>query len=152
MHSAPSVSFPVGRSRFASRLVAGVWLLGAAAFVAWCLEYSGAGWRTAALVVLLLVAGLGVRRATRAGEGSLLKWDGQLWSCSGKLCFGNATMTPQLDFQSLMLVRLQEQGRRTAWLWLDRAFDPTRWLDLRRAVHASAAVRRAASSSSIPQP
>ena len=138
MHSAPSVSFPVGRSRMARRLLGFLWTLGAAALCAWMLQFSVPfGWRTALLMAAVLFAGLAAWRASRLGAGAELRWDGQHWSCSASASFHAATATIHLDLQSLMLVCLQEPGRRAAWLWLDRACLPARWLDLRRALHAA---------------
>ena len=136
MHSAPSVSFPVGRSRMARRLLWSIWALGAAALVAWCVQFDGAPWRTAVLAAVLLLAAVAARRASRLGDGAFLAWNGQHWSCTGSAIFGNAAATIHLDLQSLMLVRLQEAGRRAVWLWAERDVLPARWLDLRRALHA----------------
>jgi hypothetical protein len=135
MHSAPSVSFPVGRSRIARRLLWCIWALGAAALVAWCVQFNGSPLRTAVLAAVLLLAAAAARQASRLGEGAFLEWNGQHWSCRGSATLGSAAATVHLDLQSLMLVRLQEAGRRAVWFWAERNFLPARWLDLRRALH-----------------
>ena len=139
MHSAPSVSYPVGRSRMARRLLLGIWCLGAAGLAAWCLQFSGALWRTALLALVLPVAGLAAWRAARLGEGAELRWNGQHWSCAGSAPCSAAHVSIHLDLQTLMLVRLRESGRAAIWLWVERASLPSRWLDLRRALHAAQA-------------
>ncbi len=143
MRSAPSVSYPVGRSRMARGLLLGIWCLGAAGLAAWCLQFSGAGWRTALLALALLVAGIAARRAAHLGEGAQLQWNGQHWSCTGSAQLSAGRVSIHLDFQSLVLVRLSEPGRRAVWLWLDRTSLTSRWLDLRRALHATESVARA---------
>ncbi|MBS0454819.1 MAG: hypothetical protein JSS14_26270 [Proteobacteria bacterium] len=136
MHSAPSVSFPVGRSRMARRLAWGIWALGAAALLAWCVQFAGAPWRTAILASALALAARGAWAASRLGEGVQLRWDGVHWSCTGTTRLGGAGASIHLDLQSLVLVRLNAPGRPAAWLWLERANCPERWLDLRRALYA----------------
>ena len=151
MHSAPSVSFPVGRSRLASRLVWAAWGLGAAVLAAWCFQFEGAAWRTAWLASAVLLAGVAAAQAARLGEGARLQWNGQHWSCEGAVRLHSAVATLHLDLQSLMLVRVEEAGRGAAWLWVERASCPPRWLDLRRALHASAAARET-QDEVVPQP
>lgn len=138
MHSAPSVSFPVGRSRLARRLLWGLWALGAVALAAWCIQFSGAPWRTALMGVVLAAAAHAAWVASRLGEGARLRWDGSHWSCDGAVRLGDAGVTVHLDLQSLVLVRLREPGGLAMWLWLERSSDPARWLDLRRALYAAA--------------
>ena len=137
MHSAPSVSFPVGRSRLARRLLWGIWALGAGAFAAWCVQFSGVLWRTALMGVVLALAALAAWAASRLGEGVRLHWNGMHWSCEGAACRRAAGATVHLDLQSVMLVRLSQPSAPAVWLWLERSNDPQRWLDLRRALHAA---------------
>ena len=151
MHSAPSVSFPVGRSRFAARPVWAAWGLGMALLAAWSFQFDGARWRTALLASAVLLAAEAARRAARLGEGMRLEWNGRHWSCDGAVRLGSAVATVHLDLQSLMLVRVDEVGRGAAWLWVERASFPQRWLDLRRALHASAGARQA-KDEVVPQP
>ena len=142
MHSAPSVSYPVGRSRLARRLLLGVWALGAAGLAAWCLQFEGAAWRTAVLALAVLLAGVAARRGARLGAGvQWMTWGGQHWSCKGSPCLSAARARVHLDLQSLMLVRLHEPGGAAAWLWVERDALAPRWLDVRRALHASESTR-----------
>lgn len=149
MHSAPSVIFPVGRSRMARQLLWAAWGLGAAALAAWCVQYGGEPWRTVLLAVVVLLSACAAWAASRLGEGTQLQWDGMHWSCTGGVQLGGAGVTVHLDLQSLVLVRLHENGRFAAWLWLERSSCPALWLDLRRALHA-AAPRAAAEALQLP--
>ena len=45
-------------------------------------------------------------------------------------------LTVIVDFQSLLLLRLENPAYAHLWLWAERHVLPERWLDLRRAVYA----------------
>ena len=128
----------------ARRLLLSLWGLSASGVAAWCLQFSGAPWRTALLLAAMLVAGIGAWRAARlGGEGIQLQWDGRHWSCTGNCQRAGARAVVHLDLQSLLLVRLYEPGQAAAWLWLERDACPACWLDLRRALNASVPARTA---------
>lgn len=140
MRSAPSVTYPVGRSRSASQLVVLVGVLGTcSAFAACCLR-GILDWRVFLLVSGVLVAALGVCRCSSRQVGtSQLEFDGRHWMASGGMTVvRGAAVRVALDFQSLMLVRLVRPGRSEYWAWLDRRSMPERWADLRRAVYSRA--------------
>ena len=63
MHSAPSVTYPVGRSRGATRILIATWALGAGCAGLSCYLFDSAGWRQ-----LLLV------RLTQPGRASRWIW------------------------------------------------------------------------------
>lgn len=146
MHSAPSVSYPVGRSsRHAHRLLLAIGSAGAcaAALTAWQLQH--VGWRTALLGASVLLAGFGLRHGgTGRTQGpAVLHFDGSGWALTGtgrtpSVSLQAARAEVCLDFQSLMLVRLQQVGGARRWLWLDAGSEPAQWSDLRRAVYSRA--------------
>lgn len=140
----------MGRSRMARRLVWGSLALGASMLAAWCVEFSGAPWRTALLAIVLLLAAGAAWKAARLGEGVRLHWDGMHWSCDGAQRVDRAVATVHLDLQTLMLVRLCGAGRAAVWLWIERSSAPQCWLDLRRALCAAAP--RGIGASVSPQP
>ncbi|HEY2255529.1 MAG TPA: hypothetical protein VGI11_07815 [Variovorax sp.] len=139
MHSAPSVNYPVGRSRGAGRLLGLVWAFGAAGLLVACLQAGSLGWRHGLLGFAVLFAGaaasVGLRRCTEPAD---LGFDGRRWSISGRGPLRSAKARVALDLQSLLLVRLDESDRRR-WIWLDRRLAPARWPDVRRAMHSRAA-------------
>lgn len=157
MHSAPSVSFPVGRSRYAGLILLAVWAAGACCAGIGSHLLGGLGWRTAVLLASTLLAGALAARAHWRQPAGKLQFDGQYWSLAGTHPIPAARLLPALDLQSLLLVRLVVAGRRSQWLWLERRSDPPRWLALRRAVYSRApsadkagpvaAVQRSAGSS-----
>jgi len=145
MHSAPSVTYPVGRSRGAARVLIGIWALGAICAGASCYLFDSVGWRQALLVLSVLFAGAAAGMGLRRDGPAMLHFDGLHWSLTGA---GTAeTRNPSrpmlaarvlvaLDLQSLLLVRLSERGRPHRWIWLERQAMPGRWRDLRRAVYS----------------
>jgi len=137
MHSAPSVSYPVGRSRFAGALLLCAWLLGGVACVAWRLASPPSGLRSAAAAAALaLAAGIAVWQWWRMPTG-ILSWDQEQWSWRGAHMAAGASPQVSLDLQHWILLRW-DAGRRSSWLWLERTSRPDQWPDLRRAVYSRA--------------
>lgn len=137
MHAAPSVNYPVGRSRFAGALLAGAWLLGTLALLAWTLQAQSPGWRQ--LAASLLLAGCGV--AALAGwwrsPAGILAWDGAgwRWTATGR---PDEAGQPELalDLQSHLLLRWTPAAGQRRWLWAMRDAAPSHWNALRRAIYS----------------
>lgn len=149
MHSAPAVSFPVGRSRFQSSLVGVLISCGVLTVTAWSLQADALGWRHwVAVSACLATSVLAVWREWHAPKGHLA-WDGAVWSWVGDA--QPVVVMPEvvIDFQHLVLLRLRDPaGTFVGWVWLDRALNPRRWVALRRAIYARTR-RRGASASDI---
>lgn len=137
MHSAPSVTYPVGRSRFLGQMLTVIWLGGACAIGAAWLASGLGGWRAVlACSVLLLSAALAIYFWQGVAAGAL-RWDGHAWH--GPQAFaGSRQLHVDLDLQRHLLVRLSGATGRSQWLWLEASSDPSRWNDLRRAVYSPA--------------
>lgn len=142
MHSAPSVSYPVGRSRAWRLSLALVWLAGASLTLFWCCRVDDPGWRQW-LAVACVLAGAGVAVAAwRASPVGVLHWDGAGWIWQGRAGAGSgaapagAMLVVHLDLQRRLLLRLHCEGGARRWLWLEQRRAPARWGDLRRAVFA----------------
>jgi toxin CptA len=136
MHSAPAVSFPVGSSRAARRLLFILWLAGA---LGAALSVGDLDVRVFLLLGSVLLAGGVAWRFGGHRQVGLLRFDGQYWSWSGRGApQAAAGAQVGLDLQGLMLIRLVEPGRPERWLWLERRTDPSRWTALRRAVYSRA--------------
>ena len=138
MHSAPSVSYPVGRSRDANRLLVMLWVAGACCASAASFQFGHVGWRQALILGVVILAAMVARRTLGPALAVDLVFDGQDWSLSGMASRKLARIVVLLDLQSLLLVRLEEPSQRARWLWLERRARPERWQDLRRAVHSGA--------------
>ena len=137
MHGAPSVSYPVGRSRFAAGLLLVVWLSGAAAVILWSAQVRVPGWHLAAAALLVLAAGLCAAWSWWRAPGGALSWDGESWSWSAAGQESAGSLVVSLDLQHWLLLRWAG-GNASRWLWLERARYVERWEDLRRAVYSRA--------------
>jgi hypothetical protein len=139
MHDAPSVSYPVGRSRSADRLLSILWTSGACCAAAACYRLDGADWRVGLLALSVVGAGVAAwRSALRRTALAELSFDGRHWSLAGSAGLRAAGVKVALDFQSSLLVCLTGARRARRWVWLDRSTLPERWRDLRRAVYSRA--------------
>ncbi|MFT4269322.1 MAG: hypothetical protein QM586_19230 [Xenophilus sp.] len=136
MRSAPAVSYPVGRSRFAAGLFLALWLGGAGGAGLWWLQAGGSGWRPALLAAALVLSALAAGTGWVRVPPGPLHWDGAHWSLGpdGE-ALRMAAAVVGLDLQRVLLVRLAAAGRAPRWLWLERAWAPGRWDALRRAVY-----------------
>lgn len=138
MHTAPSVSYPVGRSRFALAALAALWLLALAAVAAWSLQVAAAPWlRAAAFAVLAACALLAARGWLRSPQGTLA-WDGAGWQWQQGDAAQPGHPELALDLQGRMLVRWLAEAGPARWLWLERNAAPPHWDALRRAVYSRA--------------
>lgn len=137
MHGAPSVSYPVGRSRIADRLLLLLWVCGACGAAAACPRLGKADWRAGLLVASVLAAGgaawAGWPRRTAL---SAQNFDGLRRSIPGAAGLQAADAKMALDGQSWLLVRLAEPRHAARSVWLERRAMPQRWQDLRRAVYS----------------
>jgi toxin CptA len=136
MHSAPAVSYPVGRSSMRTLLYLVPCLLGGAV----CLAWSGlsAGAELTRLLVLLLwlaPACLAVWACLRPARGQLA-WDGQSWSWEDRGGRQVGSLHVRLDWQSGLLLEFQPLQGWVVWLWPERGMAPAFWDGLRRAVFA----------------
>jgi hypothetical protein len=143
MHSAPAVTYPVGRSPLAGALLLLIWLAAAGAIGMWWAEASG--WRVAAAALLWLGSGLWAGRQWWRSSTGALTWDGEGWIWATSEGGESGRLEVSLDFQRCMLLRWAGKGARR-WFWLERASRTQRWDDLRRAVYSRAAPEATADS------
>ncbi|MBP9904273.1 MAG: hypothetical protein KBF66_01855 [Rhodoferax sp.] len=137
MHSAPAVSYPMGRSRFHGLLLLLIAGSGALSLSAWVLQSDPLRWQhgVAALIWSLGVVVAGWR--WYSAPTATLIWDGEAWCWV--LGARSRPVKPEvaLDFQWLLLLRLSGSADRADWwVWPEHAADPLRWLALRRALFA----------------
>jgi hypothetical protein len=138
MYSAPSVSYPVGRSRIGRAILWTIWAAGACCVYGWRYQINSNDVRWAVVLGLFAVASFALAWALRPQAARVLRWDGAFWSLSGVQAMGMAEASVALDLQGTLLLRLQEAGRGTQWIWADRAAAPERWNAMRRAVYCRA--------------
>lgn len=134
MHSAPAVSYPVGRSRFQGWLVGLTGIGGTAIGLFWCYAVNPGGWRQWLYATTLLgfcVAAVAVWRRSPPGR---LRWDGQAWNWSAMDASACGVLIVHLDFQSCLLLSFCPEKGPRLWLWPERGTDVLRWNALRCAV------------------
>jgi toxin CptA len=137
MHSAPSVTYPVGRSPFAGLLLLAIWLAGAAALMFWWMSGPSSS-RLGAVVLSWLASGLWAARQWWRSPIGAVAWNGESWNWAAGETGDNGVLEVSLDLQRSMLVRWAGKGA-SRWFWLERASRADRWDDLRRAVYSRAA-------------
>ncbi|WP_295855944.1 hypothetical protein [uncultured Xylophilus sp.] len=155
MHAAPSVRFPVVRSRRAAVLWAAAWILGAASVGYWSVAVPDvpASIRVIALLWVLATGAMAWHAWYRSPQGTL-GWDGQHWHWEPAERGASETPPGRIalcrDLQGLMLLRFEPAAGRGRWLWTDHASSPQHWHALRCAVHATA--RTAAPTAGLSAP
>jgi len=142
MHSAPSVTYPVGRSRLTGLLVLSGAVGGVAAATLAAVQAGSLHW------IGLLGLGIAIAAGTWAGvrwwrtPAGHLSWDGQGWTWSPD-AMSEGTVVPLgllvcLDLQTVLLLRQPGEWGASRWFWLERSRFPLRWSALRRAVYSPA--------------
>lgn len=137
MHSAPSVSYPVGRSRFAGLLSLAAWVLGALAIAWWQVQAQAPSWRQWMAWSVLAGAGAFAAWAWARSPRGVLAWDGATWSWTEGQDVQAGTLEVGLDLQRWLLLRFCGSDS-SHWCWLARTSLPERWDDVRRAVYSRA--------------
>jgi toxin CptA len=136
MHSAPAVSYPVGRSSFYGALLVGIHVIGASVLVAWVVTSDALGLGHALVWLLWLTSVVVALLSWLRSPTGTLTWDGQHWIWSGGDGSHPVTLLVTLDIQNLMLMHLHSSEAPKLWVWLERRSAPTRWRACRRAVFA----------------
>lgn len=134
MHSAPSVSFPLGRSRFGLAIVLLLIMSGAAAQTAWMLQSQSLGFvHMLGCLIWSIGATLALRYWVNTQSGELA-WTGANWIWTAQHASGEVSAKLVFDFQSILLLRLIFPEGASYWFWVQQNAAPARWLDLRRAL------------------
>ncbi len=134
MHTAPTVTYPVGRSHARAAAFAGVWLVALAVTLVFIAE-DGASLRALCLAVVALLACGMAWRWHRQVDAGRLAWDGVTWWWEPTV--GHRTegrVAPCLDAQSLVLVHFAASAGHGRWLWLEQSAAPVSWGRLRCAL------------------
>ena len=133
MHSAPAVSYPVGRSHVQAVFLTFIVLVALVTSACW-LASALWGWRQGLMAVVLCLSALFAWQAWRGTPQGTLIWDGDTWCFSGAQSSVVGAMSVPLDFQFILLLRLTPLSGRPLWLLAERTRHEPLWLPLRRAV------------------
>ena len=137
MHSAPTVSFPAGRSRFQALFLGLIWLSAVLFSGFSIMQVTAWGWRQGLVVLFVLLTGVAAVSACYASQPSVLRWDGQAWWREAQNSSERGSLSLHLDFQICILICFQASAGARHWHWLERRAVPQLWADLRRAVVAT---------------
>lgn len=136
MHSAPAVSYPVGRSRFHAGLLLVITLMGALTVLTWALKVDAPGLRhLAAGLLCVTCAGLATLHWWRTPLAQLC-WDGTAWAWEAADRVQTVVPEVTLDLQFCLLLRLHGGvGPSVQWVWPERRTSTPHWQAFRRAVY-----------------
>lgn len=134
MHSAPAVSYPVGRSRFQGWLVGLVGVTGTLTGLLWHDAADPAGWRQWLFALTLLGGCIVAADAWRRSPRGILRWDGQAWSWTTGDTSACGILKVHLDFQIFLVLSLRPDSSARIWLWPERGTEAALWSSLRRVV------------------
>ncbi|MEO7953844.1 MAG: hypothetical protein ABIR35_07105 [Polaromonas sp.] len=140
IHNAPPVVYPLGRSSFLGGMLLALWLCGLTLAVLWLYAAQRLDWRVGTAFATVLSAGVAARSGWATLPMGQLAWDGKAWrweSAGYQAGVAEYEISVIADFQSRMLLRLENPARASLWLWLERSAFPERWLDLRRAIYST---------------
>lgn len=136
--------YPLGRSCFLGGILLTLWFCGLTLATLWLYGAQRFDWRLGAAFASVIGAGM----AALSGWVNLplgqLAWDGKAWrweSATYQTGVAEYEISVIADFQSRLLLRLENPASASLWLWLERRAFSERWLDLRRAIYST---RRAA--------
>ena len=149
MHSAPAVSYPVGRSRFQGWLVLVLGVGACMTGVLWLRQVDAVGWRQWLFAGVLLGACGAAAVAWRRCAQGILRWDGQAWHWTGADASVPVLLTVHLDGQSVLLLGVRPDTGKRLWLWPERRLDAAHWNALRRAVFSRGGAGHAQSAAAV---
>lgn len=133
MHSAPSVSYPVGRSRFHVTGVVATSVAGLVAGLLWRQQAEPAAWQQILFAIVWLGSSSAAFQSWRGSPCGILQWDGLVWHWGVGASIAIGQLKVQLDLQRCLLLRLRFDSGHSTWLWLERGGDTILWDALRRA-------------------
>ncbi len=136
MHNAPSVTYPLGRSRFQACLLGGYAAVAVAAFALWWHRTSLSDWRLLCFALLTLTLWSWAVGNWWRSPGGRLCWDGQSWCWHSSGVSVCGALRARMDLQFCLLLSLNTGAAKSVWLWAERAADAQRWRDFRCAVFA----------------
>jgi toxin CptA len=143
MHSAPSVSYPLGRSHFHGYTLGLIGLAGTAVGALWLFDADVVGWRHWLFFTALFLTCIVSAETWRRTPAGRLHWDGAVWCRTDDHASVSGDLSIHLDLQNCLILSLRLATGSRIWLWPERRTDVARWNDLRRAVFSPRPIRGA---------
>ena len=131
--------YPVNRSSTLGFLLLACWGAGAGVLTLWVLAGPVLGLRSAAGLLLAACTGAAAWVSWQTRRNGHVAWDGECWHWDAGDDMSSSEeskLSVVADIQSALLLSFEAEGRAKQWLWVDRASQPERWMDLRRAVYS----------------
>ena len=128
------------RSHFQASLLLVLWLLGALVVAAWLYQAHYAAWKSALGLLSVAAGAVCVVQARTSPTGHFL-FDGYEWRWAAQGAYAEpevGRLQMLLDLQSRLLLRFERVNGRRSWVWLAQSAQPERWMEVRRALVASA--------------
>ncbi len=138
MHSAPTVSYPVGRSRFQAITFSLAGIVVVAVDAAWFYRVDVIAWRQWFGLGVTLLAAVVLYWAWRRSPEGTLSWDGRSWWWEFNGIRAGGVVKPQLDLQNIVLLSFDGRSGSRHWFWIEQIAAKSSWHAMRRAVHARA--------------
>ena len=151
MHSAPPVSYHVGRSALHGVILLLLWLCALVLMLAWYGVSGDLAWPLWLDVGVLAGTGAAAWWSWVKMPEGRVGWTGQSWTWSpvdGRSMEGR--MQVRLDWQRGMLLRFEGATHASHWVWVERQSQPSRWLGLRRAVYSPARMSTSLPKGALP--
>lgn len=142
--SAPAVQYPLHRSGALAVVLGCLLCAGASLLVAWLVQGPPAyGWLWMAAAGLWLVTVACAAHFWWHQFSGKILWDGEVWMLEEERYAGaflplGVPPAVHLDLQDHLWVCTSPAARPPVWLWIERSYQPERWMDLRRAVYSRA--------------
>jgi hypothetical protein len=137
-HNAPPVVYPAQRSPVLGFLLLACWATGVGVLTLWVLAGPAWDWRSAVALLLVACTGSAAWVSWQTSCSGRLGWDGEHWhwdTLGDSSLSEESTLSVVADAQFALLLLFETASGARRWLWLERASQPERWMDLRRAVY-----------------
>ena len=141
MHSAPSVSYPVGPTRGLGLVFLALCAASLGGILLWCYQSDSVDARQGFGLLAWGASCALAWRSWRQFASGRIHWNGESWTWELPASDVAGRVSVSLDLQSVMLLRWQalEESAVAAvpvWLWVASAASTPDWLAMRRAVYS----------------
>ena len=133
------MTYPLGRSHWQAWVLSSFGISALLLVGVWILTSQHIGWRQFAGLISVICVSSAAFQGWKNSPVGQLAWDGQVWRWEGpgyQAGIAEYKLLAAVDFQNVMLLRIENQAHAKLWLWAEQRAFSARWLDLRRAVYS----------------